>query len=272
MDCWCLEKKHQRYKAMLADSLQSLWEEGSGALSRQICGRMLHSTVVDLAVLRVGAAALTGKIHGEEAVFQLTGARAKVAATVEVGSLTIKQFEVILWETVGATYAGKVQRSTGTSSSSTSVSSSNPPRFPSPKSFTAMGRSGHSSWIRWKPLLTLLGGLKMVQVSLACYEGKHAARLCAPACLFMFAVVPLVLLWFRWLHGGSAQHFRSCSSPSKLDAGCTSAQIGTKDNSLGLFSSKAFKSLEKKQGPASKVNFFFKKNGAISYGSYNLAK
>lgn len=109
MDCWCLEKKHQRYKAMLADSLQSLWEEGSGALSRQICGRMLHSTVVDLAVLRVGAAALTGKIHGEEAVFQLTGARAKVAATVEVGSLTIKQFEVILWETVGATYAGKVQ-------------------------------------------------------------------------------------------------------------------------------------------------------------------
>ena len=84
-----------------------MWSEGTGELSKQLCGRVLHSTVQDLSSLRPEAAELAGRVHAESRVFDLAGVRAKISTALKSGAVTLKQNQVILWHKDGASFAGK---------------------------------------------------------------------------------------------------------------------------------------------------------------------
>ena len=109
-DAWCCEKKHQRYKKVLAQSLQHLWEEKTGELSRQICSRMLHSTMSDYEGTKdPETVEMCGRIYSEEKVQRQIGLSCKVSTACHVGKCLLKVGHILFWSRGADQAAGKVQ-------------------------------------------------------------------------------------------------------------------------------------------------------------------
>ena len=97
MDAWCLEKKHKRYKQMLANSLGHLWKERSGLASQEIAARVLHMTVMDLRK-ETWKEGLSGKIYSQEEVLASAGIHGRLSSKFVSNGLTLQSGDVLFWD------------------------------------------------------------------------------------------------------------------------------------------------------------------------------
>ena len=96
-DCWATEKKHGMYKRFLADTLQHVWKERSGDLSRQVLGRMLHQTIESQNDSAVGKSRLAGRVYKPQQVEEACGVRCSVSTRVHTGHQLLNAGDVLLW-------------------------------------------------------------------------------------------------------------------------------------------------------------------------------
>ena len=106
VDCWCLEKKHQKYKQHLADRLQHQYEKGNGFSSRQVAGRLLLMTREKLLEDEAWRCVLKGAIYSSAAVHELAGFPCSIATKLHTGQMELAQNDVFFAHIAGKNVSG----------------------------------------------------------------------------------------------------------------------------------------------------------------------
>ena len=103
-DCFPCEKKHQAYKASMADDLQGLWNSLSGDLSLAVLSRMLLQTVQGQVSGVHLKPKLAGRVWPENQVEQHAGIRCSLSTRLQTDVRLLSKEDVIFWEN----HAGRI--------------------------------------------------------------------------------------------------------------------------------------------------------------------
>eukprot|EP00435_Cladocopium_sp_Y103_P054986 s891_g18.t1 len=108
VDCWCLEKKHQKYKHHLADTLQHMYQTRTGVASRQVAGRVLLMTREKLLEENAWQCVLQGAIYSSTAVHEIAGFPCSIATKLHTGYMELAQNDVFFAQIAEQTISGVI--------------------------------------------------------------------------------------------------------------------------------------------------------------------